>query len=203
MQTQTQTPVDFTPLPSVADISTPHLTSKESSKLLECINGLRSGEKQYLVRLTNRKARKPDGSYKHGKKREAGVDFKADPALAPDAHEGIFYAAPTNKQGEVYLRLKDGARAPEDEDHGWTCVSLSQIRSFRVLGEFDGPLANPAQATEPEAPRLEQPQGFPGGFQGFDPRILMAQAMFAQAQAMILMGQALMAQTQSQAPTGA
>ena len=205
MQTQTQTPVEFKPLSTVADISTPQITLKESAALLECINAVRTGEKVFFVRLTNRKARNEDGSYKHGRKREPGVDFKADPALAPDAHEGILYAAPTNKQGEVYLRLKDGARAPEDEDFGFTCVTLAQIRSFRVLAEFDGPAAKPAPqaAPQPEAPNLNQAQG--QGFQPFpmDPRILMAQAMFAQAQAMILMGQALMAQAQSQAPTGA
>jgi len=199
---QTQTAPEFTAQSPVPDISTPHLTTRESSKLLECINGIRSGEKEYLVRLTNRKLQNSDGSYKHGKRRESPGDFEADPALAPDAHEGIMYAAPINKRGEVYLRLKDGARAPQDEEFGFTCVTLEGIRSFRVLGEFPGPLA-PEPVSEPEAPRLEQPQGFPGfqGFPGVDPRILMAQAMFTQAQAMILMGQALMAQ--AQAPTGA
>lgn len=191
MTTATATATEFAVLPEVGDIVTPHLTSRESSALLDCINKLRSGERVYLVRLTNRKIQKPDGTYAYGRKREAGTDYVADPALAQDAHEGIMYAAPTNKRGEVYLRLKDGARAPEDEAHGWTCVSLQGIRSFRVLGEFPGPLA-------PEPARLhgEAPTPSPA----FDPRVLMAQAMFAQAQALILMGQALMAQA-AQAPT--
>jgi len=195
MTTATAPVTEFTALPEVGDIVTPHLTSKESSALLDCINGLRSGAHVYLVRLTNRKVQKPDGTYAHGRKREAGQDYVADPALAQDAHEGIMYAAPTNKRGEVYLRLKDGARAPEDEEHGWTCVSLQGIRSFRVLSEFPGPLA-PEPTPEPARLHGEAPTPFPA----FDPRVLMAQAMFAQAQALILMGQALMAQA-AQAPT--
>lgn len=210
---------EFVALPPVVDISAPHLTASESAALLECINQVRTGQRVYLVRLVNRKLRKPDGSYKHGRKRVAGEDYVADPALAPDAHEGILYAAPTNKRGEVYIRVLDGARrppAPDDEDapeYGFTCASMEGLRSFRVLAEFPGPLAQP----EPVAAGLNVgPQPQPS-FDGFNPQALMAlamslqataaglqaQAVALQAQAAALMAQAMSAQAQQKQPSSA
>lgn len=185
----------FVALPPVGDISTPHLTATESSKLLDAINAVRAGEKVYTVRLTQRKLRKPDGSYKHGRKRVPGVDYVPDPALAPDAHEGLLYAAPTNKRGEVYLRLRDGARRPVDlaegaDEFGFTCATMEGLRSFRILAEFDGPLAAPKPEPQPEPAGLHggpQPQPFGGGF---DPQALVALAMSFNAQAATLQAQA-------------
>lgn len=208
---------EFVALPPVGDISAPHLTATESAALLECVNQIRTGQRVYLVRFTHRKAKKPDGSYAHGPKREAGKDYQADPALAPDAHEGILYSAPTNKRGEVYLRLLDGARRPveadDDQEYGFTCASLGRLRSFRVLGEFPGPVAKPEP--QPVAAGLNVgPQPQPS-FGGFDPQALMAlamslqataaglnaQAVALQAQAAALMAQAMSAQAQKNQPS--
>lgn len=185
--TTTERPA-FTPLPTVGDISTPKLSDAESAKLLDCINGLRSGETSYLVRVTYEKQTK-------AKPRIEGEDYVRDPALRRDAHEGIIYAAPDNKRREVYIRMADGARRPdEDAEHGYTCLKPAGLTSFKVLAEFPGPVAQERQERE------AQPQGFPQGFQP-DPAILMAQAMFAQAQALMLAGQAMLAQAQrAQAP---
>lgn len=133
----------------VSAISTPNLTSTESSELLACINEVRAGGKRFYVRLTNRKQTK-------GHKRMPGVDYRADPALAPHAHEGWLYAAPTNKKRMVYLRLMDEARAPLGEDGepeldpetgepirkwNYTSVTMAGILSFKVIGDAPGPLA--------------------------------------------------------------
>lgn len=180
----------FTPLPTVGDISTPSLTDAESAKLLDCINGMRTGEHVYLVRVTYRKQTR-------AKPRIAGEDYVADPALRSDAHEGIMYAAPTNKRREVYLRLADGARRPDETaEHGYTCLKPEGLTSFKVLGEFPGPVAQERQ---------QAAQGFAQG-QGFAPQgnpmalMLMAQAMFATAQGLMLTAQALMAQQAQQPP---
>ena len=97
----------FAPLPTVGDISTPGLTDEESASVLDCINGLRTGENTYLVRLVYDKQT-------NAKPRIGGEDYVADPALRPNAHEGVLVAAPTNKRREVYLRMADGARRPDE-----------------------------------------------------------------------------------------
>ncbi|MGE3483478.1 MAG: hypothetical protein AB7L09_01980 [Nitrospira sp.] len=180
MTTATRT---FTPLSLIGDISTPFLSDAESAKLLDCINGLRSGERVYLVRVVYHKQT-------NARPRVAGQDYVADPALRRDAHEGILYAAPSNKRREVYLRMADGARRPDEmSEHGYTCFKPSGLASFRVLAEFPGYAAQERQAAaQAEAQAAAQAFTF-----NADPNVLMAQAMFAQAQALLLMGQAMLA----------
>lgn len=174
----------FTPLPTVGDISSPKLSDAESAKLLDCINGLRSGETTYLVRVTYEKQTK-------AKPRIEGQDYVGDPALRRDAHEGIIYAAPDNKRREVYIRMADGARRPDESaEHGYTCLKPQGLTSFKVLAEFPGPVAEARQEAQAQAQAQAQaPQA--------DPAILMAQAMFAQAQALMFAGQAMLAQAQA------
>ena len=136
----------FEPEPLVSAISTPDLTPAESSLLLECINAVRSGEKMFYVRLGHVKTGK-------GRSRIAGVDYKADKTLSPQGHEGWLYAAPTNKKRNVYLRLKDEARAKPDQapnydpetgellpEWDYTCATLANLFAFKVLREAPGPL---------------------------------------------------------------
>ena len=185
--------VEFEALPGVENISTPNLSDEESVALLDCINNIRSGRKQYLVLVRHRKARKPNGNYAHGRARVPGQDYDALPGVSPETHIGWMTKAPTNQQGNTYVYVYDEARALDGE-RGHTNMGLDDIYGFRVLAERPGPLA-----------RLEQqPQGFQP--QGFDPRWLMAQACFAQAQACFAqaqacfaMGQALLAQAQQPA----
>lgn len=177
-------------LPPVTDISTPNLTDKESALLLDCINKVRSGEKEYLVLLTNKKVTNTP-------KRMPVEDYQPHPALAPNAHKGWLVAAPTNKEGKVYLHLLDGARIPPDDgDFGHTRITMDGILSFEVLRERPGPLAPFEYEAGPEAPQPEHgpPPPIPSFGQPFDPRVLMAQALMFQAQAMLLQAQALMAQ---------
>lgn len=188
---------EFVALPPVLDIQTPNLMDDEAEALLTAINGVRSGERQYLVLLTNRKVRKANGDYAHGRKRVAGEDYDALPGVAPNTHIGWLTKAPTNKRGEVYVYVYDEARAQAGEN-GHTNVTMTGIQSFKILSERPGPLAQ-----QPEAPRLEQqPQGF--AQQPFGPQALMAQAMFLQAQAAALQAQAaaLMAQAMFAAQAG-
>lgn len=184
---------EFVVEPSVLDIQTPNLSDDESASLLEAINEIRAGRKQYLVLLTNRKVRKANGDYAYGPKRVAGEDYDALPGVSPNTHIGWMSKAPTNKRGEVYVYVYDEARAQAGEN-GHTNVTMTGIQSFKILAERPGPLAYQA---EPESPRLEQSQASQGfAPQPFDPRTLMAQAMFLQAQAASLQAQAsaLMAQ---------
>lgn len=187
---------EYVALPPVPNIVAPNLTDTESDKLLDCINAVRSGEKQFLVLLTNRKVRNGAGEYAHGRKREAGHDYDPCEGLTPDAHLGWMSKAPTNKQGEVYVYVYDEARALAGEN-GHTNVTMVGIRSFRVLAERPGPLA-----VEPKtAPQLQQaPQPAPQPAP-FDPRLLMAQSMFAMSQALALQAQALMAQVTQPLPS--
>lgn len=190
--TATATATPFAPLGTVGDISTPGLSDSESAKLLDVINGLRSGEHVYLVRVTYEKQTK-------AKPRIEGEDYVGDPALRRDAHEGILYAAPDNKRREVYLRMADGARRPNEKaEHGYTCLKPAGIKSFKVLAEFPGPVARERQERR-EAAQAAQAQAQAQAAPAFDPTVLMAQAMFAQATALTLAGQAMLAQAQAQA----
>lgn len=172
----------FQPVEEVQAISVPNLTDEEASELLRCINDVRQGRKVFYVRVTNHKVT-------NGRKRMPGQDYRPDPGLRPNAHEGLFTAAPTNRKSKVYLHILDEARAPlapGEKAHGYTNISLEGIESFKVLGEFPGPLA------AHEAPRLEQqPQARDGQP---DPAFLLAQSLMLQAQAMFSMAMALQQQ---------
>jgi len=158
-------------LPPVTDIVTPNLSDAESVALLDAINAVRSGEKDFQVLLTNSKVT-------GGRKRLGGVDYDPVAGLAPHAHLGWLTKAPTNKKGEVYVYVYDEARAQAGEN-GHTNVTMRGIQSFRVLGERPGPHARkPAQSNA---------------------QALFAQALFAQGQAQALFAQALFAQGQAQA----
>ena len=166
-------------LTPVANVVTPHLTQDEHDSLLDAINGVRAGEKEYYVLLTNRKVTK-------SRKRIADEDYVPHKALAPFAHKGWLVAAPTNQKGAVYLHVYDDARQNEAAEHGHTRISMLGIRSFEVLRTRSGPLA-PEEGEQ--APQLEQqvvPQ--PMAYQPCgDPRVMLAQAMFLQAQALFQM----------------
>lgn len=143
------------------------LKPDELDALQECIDGVRSGEKEYYVLLTNKKQT-------NSKKRMPGIHYDAHPALAPHAHKGWLVAAPLNKQEQIYLHIFDEARAQElGENFGHTRVTLKGLRSFEVLRSRPGPLAAPIA------------QGVACPFAVF------AQAWGLMAQAMALMSQAM------------
>jgi len=151
----------FEPDSPVSAISTPNLTDAEASALLECINDVRAGQKQFYVRLSNRKTT-------NGRKRMPGVDYQADRSLAPHAHEGWLYAAPTNKKKKVYLRLKDEARAKPDQEPeidpetgepvvrwDYTSITMEGILSFKVIGNAPGPVV-PVKVAAPVLDAIAQ-----------------------------------------------
>ena len=133
----------FEPMPAVAAIHAPNLTPKESAALLAAINGVRSGVHQYSVTVTYDKIGK-------GKPRIAGEHYEPLPGVTNKCHTGTLVAAPTNKKGEVYLRIRDAARAPipgatqnpDEDEAGWTAIKLIGLKSFRVLpnGVLPGPV---------------------------------------------------------------
>lgn len=162
----------FVPSPPVGDIVTNNLTSEESALLLDCINKVRAGETEFYVLLTNEKVTPT-------KRRMPGNDYVAHPALAPHAHKGWLVAAPLNKKGDVYLHILDDARMIVDEtgEHpGHTRITMQGILSFEVLK------SRPGRATKPAATSVPAPA---------NPQLVLAQAMSAQAQAMMSMAQYL------------
>jgi hypothetical protein len=192
MQTKQRTR-EYVGEPPVTAISTPNLTEQSASKLLNCINEVRSGEKVFFVRLNNRKQTKSP-------KRMPNRDFQPDPGLSPGTHEGWLVSAPTNKKGKVYLHLLDRARAGVDSgvephDLSWadihaelaedkllpknerrwnhTRITMLGIRSFRLIKSQDR-YPEPVQS----APVLTNPQA-------------MVQSLMLQSQALMLQAQAL------------
>jgi hypothetical protein len=131
----------FVALPPVAVIVAPKLSQVEAAKLLDVINGVRSGEAQYVVTVTYDKVTK-------AKPRIEGTDYQALPGTTCKLHTGTVVKAPTNKKGAIYLLVRDAARAPipgevvaEGEEAGWTAVKPEGLTSFRVLAKQDGPVA--------------------------------------------------------------
>jgi len=138
----------FVPLAPVASVPAPKLSQVEASKLLEVVNAVRSGEAQYSVTVTYDKQTK-------AKPRIAGEHYDPLPGVVAKCHTGTVVAAPTNKAGAVYLRIRDAARAPvpgetpdPDAEAGWTCVKPEGITSFRVLpnGKLPGPVVKAREA---------------------------------------------------------
>lgn len=164
--------------PAISSVQADSLRPDEVDELRRAINGVRSGETEYLVLLTNRKQT-------NSKKRLPGTHYDAHPALAAHAHKGWLVAAPLNARGEIYLHIYDEARAQErGKNFGHTRVTLKGLRSFEILRERPGPLADPDETVA---------AGSAQTFVGFDPQAAMANALFLQAQALTLMGQAMIA----------
>ena len=169
------------------------ISPEERAALLKCVNGVRSGEVEYYVVVTNRKQTK-------SKKRMPGEDYAPDPALVPYAHKGWLVAANKNQKKEVYLHIYDEARAKlKGDNYGHTRVTLRGLRSFKIetdprTGEeitrpgpmgLDDPAADPAPVAEAQAPVAP-----------FDPN-LAAQSLMVQSQAFMAQSQAFMAQSQA------
>ena len=181
--------------PFVEAIVADGLTDDECEVLLRCINGVRSGETEYFVELTNRKQT-------NSRKRMPGDDYQADPALVPGGHRGWLVAAPRNKAELIYLHVYDEARAASKGDkYGHTRATLQGLRSFKVMEDprtgdpitRPGPLAPDVEdVVEAEAPQAQAPVAA-----AFDPQ-KASQALMLQSQAMMCQAQALMLQAYSQ-----
>ena len=113
-------------MPQSPRIVCPNLTDNERIKLQACIDRVRSGEREFFVRVTNHKVTR-------SRKRVDGEDYNAKRALAPHAHEGWLVAAPTNKKGEVYIHIFDEARAKDPNEFGHTRITMMGIQSFEVV----------------------------------------------------------------------
>jgi len=150
--------------PLVEQIIADNLSDDECEVLLRCINGVRTGETEYFVELTNRKQT-------NSRKRMPGDDYVADAALVPGGHRGWLVACPRNKAGLIYLHIFDEARAASKGDkYGHTRATLHGLQSFKVmedprtgdpitrpgpLGEDDADVAEQAAAPDPQALLLQ------------------------------------------------
>ena len=171
---------EFEPQPELeGPLDAPNLRPEQAQRLLECINDVRQGRKVFLVRATNNKV-------SNGPARLPDQDYVPDPGLAVNAHEGIMTRAALNKKtGIPYFYMKDGARAPESEEHGHTNISLAGITSFKVLGEFPGPLA-PAdpQRVTPQQAQMAQAVALQASAVQVQASILQAPVLGIQADAL-------------------
>jgi hypothetical protein len=130
----------FTPLAPVASIEAPLLTNEARQVLLDAINGTRMGFFTFSVALEYDKQTK-------AKPRVEGEHYMGLPGVSCKLHVGTLVAAPTNKEGQVYLRVLDMARADGENAANWTAFKLSGIKSFQVRGAIPGPATkSPASA---------------------------------------------------------
>jgi hypothetical protein len=143
----------FVPLPPIAAILTPtKLSGAEVEKLLDCVNGVRSGEHVYVISVTYDKVTK-------AKPRIEGQHYQALPGTTNKLHTGTLVAAKDGKKG-LYLLVRDAARAPipgeikkagEDDEAGWTAIKPEGLESFRVLATQDGPLEEERKRAKAQA----------------------------------------------------
>jgi len=160
------------------------LKPSELAELKACIAGVRSGQTEYFVLLTNKKQT-------NSRRRIAGVDYEANPALSPNAHKGWLVAAPLNKKGETYLHIFDEARAEElGENFGHTRATLRGLRSFVVETDprTGDPITRPGPlAVEPvvePVAAVEAPKADPALQAQAEAIALQAEALAAQAKAL-------------------
>lgn len=119
-------------------IEAPKLNPVERAALLTAINAVRAGIFTLDVAFLYDKQTT-------AKPRVAGVDYMALPGDAGKLHVGVLVAAPTNKAGEVYLRVLDTARGNGSAGAQWTTVKLCGIKGFQVRAVRAGPkVATPA-----------------------------------------------------------
>lgn len=110
----------------VTSLPSHKLTPHESAVLLMVVNTVRAGFFMFQVTFTyNKVTTRPP--------RKAPADYQAMPGTTPLFHVGTVVAAPTNKDGEVYLRIVDAARAAAGDEYGWTAFRPEGLTSFRVL----------------------------------------------------------------------
>lgn len=117
-------------------IEAPGLTPEERMRLLCAINAVRAGVFTFDVAfLYDKQTTAPP--------RLAGTHYMALPCDGKGKmHVGVMVAAPSNKAGEVYLRVVDTARGNGAQGAQWTSVKLSGIKGFQVRGVRPGPLAS-------------------------------------------------------------
>jgi len=129
----------FSPLPVVDAskvASAIMLDASARQMLLDAINGTRMGFFTFSVAVEYDKQTK-------AKPRLEGTHYLGLPGTTSKLHVGTLVAAPTNKEGEVYLRVLDMARADGESAANWTALKLSGLKSFQVRGAVPGPATKP------------------------------------------------------------
>ena len=118
----------FTPMTPVTldAIDAPMLDATTRQVLLDAINGTRLGFFTFSVAVEYDKQTK-------AKPRVEGTHYMGLPGATSKLHVGTLVAAPTNKEGEVYLRVLDMARA--ELPHEWMlCFDPDE----RIAGDLRG-----------------------------------------------------------------
>ena len=128
----------FTPMTPVTldAIDAPMLDATTRQVLLDAINGTRLGFFTFSVAVEYDKQTK-------AKPRVEGTHYMGLPGATSKLHVGTLVAAPTNKEGEVYLRVLDMARADGERAANWTALKLKGIKKFQVRGAVPGPACKP------------------------------------------------------------
>lgn len=123
---------------AITSIDAKTITAHERMQLLIAINGTRSGLFRFYVAFEYKKQTKSPP-------RIAGVDFLQLPGCPTNVHLGWLVAAPTNKNGKIYLRLADVARADGQNYTAWTSVIPTGLTSFQIRGIAPSTAPLPAQ----------------------------------------------------------
>jgi hypothetical protein len=110
------------------------LSQDARDALLAAINGTRLGLFTFSIAVEYAKQTK-------AKPRIEGEHYMGLPGTSTQLHVGTLVAAPTNKEGEVYLRVFDMARADGENAAAWTALKLCGLKAFQVRGAVAGPLA--------------------------------------------------------------
>lgn len=132
-----QTTSEFKMLPPVeaSAVASATMLSQDARDALLCaINGTRMGLFTFSIAVEYDKQTK-------AKPRIEGENYVGLPGTTSKLHLGTLVAAPTNKEGAVYLRVFDMARADGESPANWTALKLCGLKSFQVRGAQPGPLA--------------------------------------------------------------
>jgi len=71
--------------------------------------------------------------------RKPGVDYVSIPGMT--GHMGEIVRVAKNKNGDIYIRVKDTMRSNGQKGWSWTAVRVNRISDFRVLAIQDNPNA--------------------------------------------------------------
>lgn len=124
-------PRAFNPLPPISGVEAPGLTPLERTLLVLAINDVRQGAHAVWAKVQYDKQTDAEP-------RIDGVDYLGDDADGK-GHLVRIVAAPTNRDGEVYLKTQDYSRANGEAPWAWTNFKLAGLKSFQLRGLERGP----------------------------------------------------------------
>ena len=113
---------------SIASVNAPKLTPQERAQLILVINTVRAGGVDVCVFAEY-------DSLEIGEPRISPADYLELPSDPHGKqHLGWITAAPTSKEGHIYLRMKDLMRGNGESAWAWTSLRTEGLRKFQLRG---------------------------------------------------------------------